>query len=135
MIKGKFNYCYKLITKSDVSHAWIHLHRCVEALARTTGETYSSIFARIEKEFKFDRKHPHKWPDLQKIILIAKKLKDERDSSIQRLNTLIDERKNEKILGKCTSTNMEFLQITKMQAQYIQPKMKPWGWKHKNESE
>jgi hypothetical protein len=49
----------------------------------------------------------------------------------QRLITLIDERKNEKILGKCTSTNEEFLQITKIQAQYFQPKMKPWGWKHK----
>lgn len=115
---SKFNYCYKLVLKSDVSHAWIHLHRCVEAYARTTGETFSSIFDRIEKKFKFERQNPHRWPDLTEILKAADYLKSDRDDFLEELNRLIEERKNEKKKGMRISKNKGFNQINEKQKAY-----------------
>jgi hypothetical protein len=126
---SKFNYCHKLIFKSDVSHAWINLHRCVEAFARTTGESYSSIFTRFEKKFNFERKQQNKWPDLEKIKQVANCLKTERDFFLQQLSQLTDERRIEKAKGKRISTNQEFLEILKKQEEYKHLKLRAFEWR------
>lgn len=125
---SKFNYSYKLLQKSDVSHAWIHLHRCVEAYARTTGETFNSIFDRIENKFKFERQNPHRWPNLAQILQAADYLKLERDHFLIKLNQLIEERINEKKKGIRISKNKEFNQINEKQQSYKQKKKRPFEW-------
>lgn len=123
---GKFNCCYKLIFKSNVSNAWIHLHRCVEALARTKGESFTRIFEELENDFNFQRRQPTNWPDLLKIELAANCLKRDRQVFLEKLRFLVQERKREKKQGKRKSTNIEFLMITKKQARYAPPKKTAW---------
>lgn len=124
----KFNYSYKLLQKSDVSHAWIHLHCCVEAYARTSGETFCSIFEGIEKKFKFERTTLQKWPDLTQIFQAAEFIKVERDQFLIKLNQLIEERINEKKKGIRISKNKEFNQINGKQQSYKQKKKRPFEW-------
>lgn len=126
---SRFNYCYKLIFNSDVSHAWIHLHRCVEMLAKTKGESFSSIFMRIEKKFKFDRSNIAKFPDLETIKKIVISLKDERDDFLRELNELVLERKAEKRTGKRISSNKDFLDIIHKQAMYNPQKKDCFYWR------
>ncbi|MGB1014807.1 MAG: hypothetical protein ACPG4T_11785, partial [Nannocystaceae bacterium] len=52
------------------SHAWIALHRCVEALARQTGEPFTSIFDRIGRAHGFGRA-PARWPNATQIRAAA----------------------------------------------------------------
>jgi len=118
-----------MIFKWDVSHAWVHLHRCVESLGRTTGENYSSIFTRVEKVFKFDRTNPQKLLDLQTIQKIAQHLKQERDFFLQELNKHIEVRINEKKKGLRFSSNEQFIKIIKQQQSYKPEKMRPFGWR------
>ncbi len=131
---SKFNYCYKQVLKSDVSHAWIHLHRCVEAFARTTGETFSCVFNRIEKKFKFERQNPHKWPDLTQILQATDFLKSERDHFLIKLNQLIEKRINEKKKGIRISKNKEFNQINGKQQSYKQKKKRPFEWRKQDKA-
>ena len=131
---GQFNYCYKLILKSDVSHAWIHLHRCVEALARTTGESYNNIFSRIENEFKFSRTNKRQWPDITTITAAANYLKIERDTFLIVLNNCIAERKKEKKNGIRYAQNEQFILINKKQQAYIHIKMRPYGWRKRRQN-
>lgn len=128
---SKFNYSYKLIPKSDVSHAWIHLHRCVESYARSTGETFSNIFERIEKKFKFERTDPRKWPDINQILQSADFLKTERDEFLKELNQLIGERKEEKKKGIRFPKNKTFIQLNTKQQTYKHKKTRPFEWSKK----
>lgn len=124
-----FNSCYRVIFKSGVSYAWIALHRCVEAYARSSGNNFCSIFDRLETEFHFDRRVPDQWPDLEKIRQIATKLKLERDDYMEKMNSFISERREEKKKGKRISTNREFLTLAHMQTEYTPPRVGCWGWK------
>ncbi|MCT4636849.1 MAG: hypothetical protein N4A72_03985 [Bacteroidales bacterium] len=128
---SKFNCCYRYLINSDVSHAWIHLHRCIEAYSGTTGETFSSIFARIEAKFNIDRRDKNRWPNKEQIYSIAQYLKNEREHYLRITNKLIKERQLEKRQGKRITTNAEFLNIMHKQTKNSKQKVGYWGWRNR----
>lgn len=129
---SKFNCSYRLVLRFAnnrlTSHAWIALHRCVEALAHTKGEKFSNIFEVLEAAFHFERKDKNKFPNAETILKCANFLKNERDVFLEKMNILIQNRKIEKKQGKRISNNKEFLKICHQQNSYIQPKVGFWGW-------
>ncbi len=120
---------------ADVSHAWIELHRCVEAYSRTTGESFNLIFTKIEADFNIDRTIKRKWPNLQQIREIALKLKREREDYLHLIRNLIKERRLEKKKGIRISTNTEFLNLMHKQTNHLKPKVGYWGWRKKRIAE
>ena len=58
---SKFNCSYRLVVKfakmGATSHAWIALHRCVEACASTKGQSFQATFEVLEAKFTFERKN------------------------------------------------------------------------------
>jgi hypothetical protein len=126
---SKFSSHYRVLMNSDASHAWVHLHRCVETYSRTTRETFNSIFNRIEKEFNIDRSIRHKWPTLSQMHVIAAKLKKEREDYLIRMMKLIKERREEKKAGKRNSTNTKFIELTHKQTNHESSKKKFWYWR------
>jgi hypothetical protein len=130
---SKFNCSYKSVLKftnnHSISHAWIALHRCVEALAHTKGEAFNNIFEFLEKEFLFERKNKDKLPTPETIIKCVEYLKIERDIFLEKLNIEIQKRKIEKKQGKRNSTENFFLGICHKQTNYTQPKVGFWGWR------
>jgi hypothetical protein len=129
---GKFNCSYRFVLRrtkyNDTSHAWIALHRCVEAFAHTKGETFNSIFNILEKEFNFERKNKNNFPDAKTIEKCAVYLKAERDIFLEKMNFEIQNRKIEKKQGKRKSNNKEFLALCHKKGSYMQPKVGFWGW-------
>lgn len=131
---GKFNCSYRLVLKyakyNDASHAWIALHRCVEAFAHTKGEKFNHIFKVLEKEFYFEREDKNNFPNAKTIEKCAIYLKTERDIFLEKLNFEIQKRKIEKKQGKRKSNNKEFLALCHKKGNYTQPKVGFWGWKN-----
>lgn len=131
---GKFSCSYKLAIgyaqANDASRSWIFLHRCVEALSRTTGETFNSIFARLETHFQFTRKSPKHWPTAKIIGEAANLIKTERDIFLSKLNAEIEIRKSEKQQGCRECKNQDFLDICHQQNNHKIPKLGFWGWRN-----
>lgn len=121
---SKFNSSYKRLLTSDASHAWSFLHCCVECFARTTGETFTSIFERLEVMFSFKRNDYLNWPNLKSIIIIATYLKLERDAFLAKMKVFIAKRKQEKRKGIRITSN-EFLPLLQKQTRYIHTKTYP----------
>lgn len=130
---SKFNCSYKSVLRrtkyNDASHAWIDLHRCVEAFAHTKGETFNSIFEILETMFFFERKDTNKFPNAKTIEKCATYLKTERDIFLEKMNFEIQNRRHEKKQGKRKSNNKEFLALCHKKGSYTQPKVGFWGWR------
>ena len=131
---GSFKSSYKTAMGKSVSHAWIALHRCVEANARLTGENFSSIFARLEETFAFKRTEKAEWPNLLQIQEAGKQLKKERERFLQELNELVKKRKIEKKQGKRENKNLNLKEIVDNQSQHQIPKVGFWGWRKKRKN-
>jgi len=131
---SKFASSYKLAIGyarvNDASRGWIALHRCVEVLSRTTGETFNSIFARLETQFQFARKYPQLWPTAQIIGQAANFIKTERDIFLSKLNAEMEIRKSEKQQGCRECKNQDFLDICHQQNNHKIPKLGFWGWRN-----
>lgn len=129
---SKFNRCYSLVidyaSHDYTSHAWIALHRCVEALARTKGETFNSTFEDLEKIFSFERQDKDKWPSAETIANCAMYMKSQRTLFLQELHTEIQQRKTEKQQGKRNSSNSRFLALCHQQNKHTPPQVGYWGW-------
>ena len=113
----------------SVSHAWIALHRCVEANARLTGEPFRSIFSRLESLFSFKRTDTERWPDLDRIRAAAKQLERERNLFLEEYNALIDKRKREKRQGKRLFEKGTLRELCERQNKHNVPKVGFWGWR------
>ncbi len=136
---SKFASSYKLAIGyargNDASHCWIALHRCVEALARSKGQSFNSIFEHLEKQFFFKRKNKAQWPSIENMLMAAYYLKAERDIFLETLNFETKIRKIEKKQGKRWSQNKEFLELSHQQNAYKQPRVGYWGWKNRTENQ
>jgi len=126
---GKFNSSYKTAMGKSVSHAWIALHRCVEANARLTGEGFCAIFARLEVEFSFMRTEKESFPNLYQIQEAAMLLKKERKMFVDELKMLEQERKIEKKEGKRKNNIRRLKQICEKQSKHKIPSLGFWGWR------
>ncbi|MDF1548734.1 MAG: hypothetical protein P1P88_13000 [Bacteroidales bacterium] len=133
-IMGNFKSSFKIVMKESVSHTWIALHRCVEANARLTGETFTSIFSRLEAAFLFKRTEKTEWPDLTQIQEAARQLGRERKLFLDELNALIQQRKREKKYGKRENSGFRLDEIYNKQSHCKIPKVGYWGWRKKREN-
>ena len=126
---GKFNVCYKVATGTEASYAWIALHRCVEANARLTGETFRSIFSRLEETHGFSRENLSQWPDLSQIHAAAEQLRGERNAWLQEWNELIAQRRIEKQSGQRQLSHGRLKELSLKQQSHSVPFMGCWGWR------
>jgi hypothetical protein len=62
----------------SASHAWIALHRLVEAYCRTTGRAFAEVFSELEQRFAFTRRDRNRWPDLAVMRAAATMLHTQR---------------------------------------------------------
>ncbi len=70
---SKFKCSFRLVEKfaemGSTSHAWIALHRCVEAFSSTKGQSFQATFEVLEAIFTFERKNNSL--DIQTILRCA----------------------------------------------------------------
>jgi hypothetical protein len=86
---SKFSKAMLIVKGNSPSHAFIALHRCVEANARLTGEKFSSIFNRLEELYNFNRKEEVFWPSLNQMSDCVDLLEFERNIFLDEMNKLI----------------------------------------------
>jgi hypothetical protein len=129
---GKFNVCARVARAGGhpPSHAWIALHRCVEANARLTGEPFGVIFARLERAHRFGRA-PDRWPDAACIRVAVDRLQAERDAFLAELNARAQARRAEKRAGLRENRDARLTQLCEQQAAHHVPTVGYWGWRRR----
>ena len=73
----------------DPSYAWIALHRLVEAHARSSGQSYTTVFTDLERRFGFGRQ-PGQWPPVSVMKAAAEDLAKQREAMLAIRNNLIE---------------------------------------------
>lgn len=97
---GQFNVYMRIVRGKSPSHVWMALHKCVEANSRLTGESFTSIFTRLEKIYGFERENKKHWPTVNKMQRAGDLLEKERKIWLEEMNSLIKIRKMQKKKGK-----------------------------------
>lgn len=120
---------------ASASHAWIALHRMVDAYCRLTGVAFRAVFAELERRFDFERGDAGRWPDPPTMQRAADWLKGERDQALAARNALIAARRREKALGRRTSVPAELARSEACIREYraALPRVGCWGWRHRRE--
>lgn len=127
---GKFNVCARVARAGGhrPSHAWIALHRCVEANARLTGEPFEAIFTRLEQAHGFGR-DPDRWPDAGRIRAAVDQLQVERDAFLAELDARAEIRRAEKRAGQRENGDERLRQMCARQQAHSVPTVGYWGWR------
>ena len=125
---GKFQVCLRTALGGGASYAWIALHRCVEANSNLMGETFGSIFARLENGYGFERREPSRWPSLEQIHACAAQLDTERRAYLDEYRALIAVRKTEKRAGRRHPRNGRLEQLERERGRVCTPRVGCWGW-------
>jgi len=131
---SKFTKAMIVVKGKSPSHAFIALHRCVEANARLSGETFSSIFTRLEKLYGFNRKEKSLWPLLKQMSDSVDLLEKERNIFLDEMNKLIKKRRIEKKNGIRQFKENKLNKIAKQQNNHSIPKLGFWGWRKLREN-
>lgn len=103
MLRGvaSFGNSYRrIVTRASPSHAWIELHRLVEAFCRTAGRPFTDVFAELEDRFSFSRTHRARWPDLPAMRAAAEWLRGERDALLAARRAWIAEQRRRKAFAR-----------------------------------
>lgn len=129
---GKFNVCLRVARRAGPrpSHAWIALHRCIEAQARLTGEAFRSIFDRLAAAHGFGR-GPGEWPSGPQIRAAAEALALERARFLAELHAREAARRLEKRRGLRDNRDLRLAEIARRQAAHAVPEVGPWGWRRR----
>ncbi len=92
-----FSNAYRRIMSwRSESHAWIALHRLVEAYARSAGIPFSEVFAELEEALGFARGERARWPDLETMREAARILRGRREALLRRRSAWIAARRSAK---------------------------------------
>ena len=111
------------------SHAWIALLRCVEALARLTGEPYREILARLGQRHGFGSS-PSAWPSAAQIRAAASDLVEEREAHLSEYRALVAARKARKARGdRRGGGRLAELEARHEAHNLRQPRVGYWGWR------
>ncbi|MEM7154062.1 MAG: hypothetical protein AAF799_14525 [Myxococcota bacterium] len=129
---AKFNVCARRIlvgTAVASSYDWIDFHRCVEGLARLTGEPFTAVFARLEKQHGFGRR-PGSWPDGSTLRAATRQLVEEREAWLARYRAFVEQRRREKKQGLRHRRRepLEELEASRRQHAAFRPRLGYWGW-------
>ena len=120
---------------ASASHAWIALHRLVEAFCRLTGNSFGAVFAELEARFDFARAEPGRWPDPPTMRRAADWLRGAREEVLAARNALIAARRAAKALGRRTPVPAELDRSEARIRAYAAalPRVGHWGWKRRRE--
>lgn len=130
---SRFQNPYRLASHAQEprpSHAFIALHRCVESLARLTGESFTSIFDRVAVQHGFSRL-PENWPGAEQIRLASRQISRWRDEYLKNLSLLVAERRAQKKSGRrhFARTQLELLEQKRRLQNQAWPEVGNWGWR------
>ena len=130
---SRFNNPYRQASRAQgprPSHAFIALHRCVESLARLTGESFVEIFAQLELQYGFSRE-PHSWPGAEQIRLASRQIRLRREHYLATLGRLMAERRQQKRSGQrhFAGSPLEMLEEKRRLQNQNWPAVGCWGWK------
>ncbi len=129
---SRFTVCARLALQAadpHPSHAWIALLRCIEGLARLTGEPYSAILERLGALHRFGSS-PGAWPRAAQIRAAATQLVEEREAWLARHRALVAARKARKALGdRRRGEPLASLERRRNQHNARCPQVGYWGWR------
>jgi hypothetical protein len=114
----------------SVSHAWIELHRLVEAYCRTTGGRFSAVFAELEGRCGFVRDDRAQWPDLATIRAAADELQGRRQARLDARARLIAARRQAKAGGRRDPPPPELAALETIRGP-SPPRVGYWGWRRR----
>lgn len=116
-------------TDPHPSHAFIALLRCVEALARLTGEPYSAIVERLGAVHGFGTS-PRAWPRAAQIRAAAAQLVEEREAWLADYRAHVAARKARKALGdRRRGGPLASLEQRRERHNARCPHVGYWGWR------
>lgn len=126
-----FNNTYRQIIKQEsASHAWIALHRLVEAYARTFGLRFGVVFAELESCFGFRRTVRSEWPALATMRTAAHFLRTRRNETLVQRSELIAARRRGKSRGLRVPVPPDLRSIERrLGGGEPVPRVGVWGWR------
>lgn len=131
-----FNNSYRQVVElPSASHAWIALHRLVEAHGRTVGAPFHVVFDEIERHFGFRRDVLPQWPDQDTMRRAAQWLRAQHDQALARRQALVAARRSEKRRGHRVPVPAELRAIELQTAvnAAATPRVGYWGWRKRRE--
>lgn len=120
----------RIRTMGSVSHAWIELHRLVEAYCRTMGGRFSAVFAELEGRYGFAREDPARWPDLATIRAAADDLQGRRQARLDARARLVAARRRAKAAGRRGPPPPELVALETIHGP-CPPRVGFWGWRRR----
>ena len=127
-----FNVCIRVAlsaTGPKPSHAWMAQHRCVEALARLTGEPFTEIMHRLGRTHGFSRARSS-WPSAERIRDAAAQLQEERSAWLDTYDRLAAESRERKRRGDRRGVAaLEQMEAARQVHNSLQPRVGYWGWR------
>ncbi len=126
---SRFRVSARVVTGAG-SYAWIAFHRCVEALSRLTGESFTDLFERVAAKHAFGRA-PADWPNDKQLLAAQRDIAGERTAYLARLRTLIARRRQEKRRGIRHRRDSELEQLEALRRAHndAMPRVGYWGWR------
>ncbi|AKU98296.1 hypothetical protein AKJ09_04960 [Labilithrix luteola] len=127
-----FNGSYRRVMEgASTSHVWIHLHRLVEAYARTTGTPFPEVFDDLERRFDFLRGERARWPDLATMRRAAGWLRTSRSRILDERQSLVRERRDAKRRGDRGRVPVRLREHEGRTRMYVErvPRVGYWGWR------
>ena len=120
---------------ASASHAWIALHRMVDAYCRLTGMSFRAVFAELVRRFRFERGDPSRWPDASTMRQAADWLNAERAEVLAARDALIAARRRAKASGRRTPVPDELARSEARIRDYRAslPRVGCWGWRGRRE--
>ena len=126
----------RIMVVSSTSHAWIHLHRLVEAYCRTSGTPFNVVFEELEQRFGFRRADRARWPDLDTMRRAAEWLREARNRLLDERRELVRLQREAKRQGRRTRVARRLQAAearTRAHAEGI-PRVGYWGWRKRREA-
>ncbi len=124
------NTYHRITARSSPSHAWIELHRLVEAFCRTAGRPFTAVFAELEARFDFSRTQRARGPDVATMRAAAESLRAERDALLAARRVWIAEQRRRKVFARDSAPPglREAEARSRAYAARI-PRVGCWGWR------
>jgi len=117
----------------SASHAWIALHRLVEAYARGAGVPFSAVFEALERRFDFSRTDERRRPDLGTMRRAATWLRTEREALLATRRGLDAAQRATKSAGERQRVSPALAgDLARVRANAAQfPRVGCWGWRRR----
>ena len=120
----------RVMSYRSASHAWIELHRLVEAYCKTVATPFHDVFAALEARFDFGRE-PAKWPELATMRRAAVWLRDRRQLALTERASATAAQRAEKARGRRVSVPATLRASEAAVRGYVAstPQVGAWGWR------